>query len=81
MTGRPQSSLGISISWTLIYSKEKGEVCPPDLMLLPQKIHEAVVLFTRARGERGGAGAGQRVVLVTDWSTGNLSGGRQLQMW
>lgn len=43
-------------------------------MLLPQKIHEPVVLFTGARGQRGGPRASQGVVLLTDWSTGNLSG-------
>lgn len=49
-------------------------------MLLPQKSHEAMVLFTGARGERGGAGASQGVVLLADWSSGNLSGRRQSQI-
>lgn len=53
----------------------------PDLVLLPQKTHEAVILFAGARGERGGTGASQGVVLLTDWSAGNLSGRTQLQMW
>lgn len=49
-------------------------------MLLPQKIHETAVLLAGARGERGGTGTSQGVVLLTDWSAGNLLGRRQLQM-
>lgn len=49
-------------------------------MLLPQKIHEVVVLFTGARGDGGGAWASQGVILVTDWKAGNLPGRTQLQM-
>lgn len=46
----------------------------PNLVLLPQESHEAVVLFAGTRGQRGASGASQRVVLLTDGSTGNLSG-------
>lgn len=46
----------------------------PDLMLLPQQSHEAVVLLAGAWGERGGPGARQGVVILTDRSAGNLSG-------
>lgn len=46
----------------------------PDLVLLPQQCHEAVVLLAGAWGERGGTGARQGVVVLTDRSAGNLSG-------
>lgn len=44
----------------------------PHLMLLPEKIHEALVLLTGARGERGGTGPSQGVVLLIDRSTWDL---------
>lgn len=50
-----------------------------DLVLLPQKAHQAVVLFARTGGQRGGTRAGQGVVLVTDRHTGNLSGMTRVQ--
>lgn len=59
--------------------KQQGETCP-DLVLLPQQSHEAVVLFAGARRDRGCAGASQGVVVLTDRSTGNLSEKAQIQM-
>lgn len=52
----------------------------PNLVLIPHKIHETPVLLTGARGERGGTGTGHGIVILTDWSVGNLLGRRQLQM-
>lgn len=37
-----------------------------------------MVALTGARGERRGSGARQRVVLLTHWGAGNLSGRRQM---
>lgn len=51
---------------------KKGEC--PDLVLLPQQSHEAVVLLAAARGVRRAAGASQRVVVLTDGGAGDLSG-------